>query len=494
MGLLNHLYITFHTNSSCNFLCDDEEYFTYAQLLESIGRIRHYIRMHIDDAQTTVGLLAGTDINTYAAIFALWFEGKAYVPLLPTAPEDRNQTVVKEAKLTHILSSRDFSQSLQAEIVNTSDLRNDVIIDAPIDEMESRIAYILFTSGTTGVPKGVQITIGNLTAFIDAMIDLGHIIYNTDHVLQMFELTFDFSVVSYLLPSYGGACIYTIPEGEVKFNYALDLLEEHHMTVLFLVPSVITYLQPYFPDINEPATRLCSFCGEALTLSLANRWQQCIPNARIINFYGPTEDTVFCSYYDVTPKKQKNLNGVVSVGKAMKNGEMIVLNEEGEVAKVGERGELCLCGPQLSPGYWENPQRNEESFFLYEGKRFYRTGDLCFMDKDGDVMYVGRIDFQAKIQGFRVELSEIEHYAYKFLGTKYMLLCVAFNNKLGNTEIGLAIEGEDFNIQPVLEYIGSKLPPYEVPTKVMFFPHFPLNNNGKLDRKKIANYFEQKYG
>lgn len=489
MALLEHLYNTFCKNSSRYFLCDDEEFFTYAQLLDGISKIRHYIRTSIPEDQVTVGLLAGTDLNTYASIFALWFEGKAYVPLLLTAPEDRNQTVIKEAKLTHVLSSRDFPQSLKAKVINTSLLGADAVNEVPRFNDERRIAYILFTSGTTGVPKGVQITIGNLTAFIDAMLSLGHEIFNTDHVLQMFELTFDFSVVSYVLPSYGGACIYTIPEGEVKFNYALDLIEEHHLTVLFLVPSVITYLQIYFDDINEPATRLCSFCGEALSLGITNRWQKCIPNARIINFYGPTEDTVFCSYYDVNEQNQKNLNDVISVGKAMKNGEMMIMNENGFIAKPGERGELCLYGPQLSPGYWAAPQRNKEAFFIHEGKRFYRTGDLCFMDEDGDVMYVGRMDFQAKIQGFRVELSEIEYYSSMYLGQDYHSLCVAFTNKMGNTEIGLAIEGDGFDSKPVIEFIKSKLPPYEVPAKVLFFDRFPLNNNGKLDRSRIAELF-----
>jgi amino acid adenylation domain-containing protein len=344
-------------------------------------------------------------------------------------------------------------------VVNTNTLPGEPLQEAPVEYDSSRIAYILFTSGTTGLPKGVQISLGNLSAFIDAMIDLGHEIHDTDRVLQMFELTFDFSVVSYVLPSFGGACIFTIPEGEVKFNYALDLLEEHHLTVLFLVPSVITYLQMYFEDINEPETRLCSFCGEALTLDITNRWQKCIPNARIINFYGPTEDTVFCSYYDVNEDNQKNLNDVISVGRAMKNGDMFILNENNEEAKPEERGELCLAGPQLSPGYWNNPEKNTESFFEHNGKRFYKTGDLCFMDTDGDIMYVGRMDFQAKIQGFRVELSEIEHYATEFFGTEHHSLCVAFTNKIGNTEIGMAVEGEKFDATPALDYIKSKLPP-----------------------------------
>lgn len=489
MTLLNHLYQTFQCHSSYNFLCDDEEFYTYGDLLESIGKIRRYIRESIAEEQNNVGILAGTDINTYAAIFALWFEGKAYVPLLPTAPEDRNRTVVKEAGLTHVLASRQFKQDLSAVVVNTNTLLGVSLQEKPVEYEPSRIAYILFTSGTTGLPKGVQISLGNLSAFIDAMIDLGHEIHDTDRVLQMFELTFDFSVVSYVLPSYGGACIYTIPEGEVKFNYALDLLEEHHLTVLFLVPSVITYLQMYFDDIDEQETRLCSFCGEALTLDITNRWQKCIPNARIINFYGPTEDTVFCSYYDVNATNQKNLNDVISVGKAMKNGDMFILNENNEEAKPEERGELCLAGPQLSPGYWNNPEKNAESFFEHNGKRFYKTGDLCYMDADGDIMYVGRMDFQAKIQGFRVELSEIEHYAAEFFGSEHHSLCVAFTNKIGNTEIGMAVEGKEFDTAPALEYIKSKLPPYEVPTKVLFFERFPLNNNGKLDRKKISEKF-----
>lgn len=489
MTLLEHLYHTFQSHSSYSFLCDDEEFYTYGDLLESIGRIRGYIRGSIAEEQKNVGIIAGTDINTYAAIFALWFEGKAYVPLLPTAPEDRNRTVVKEAGLTHVLASRLFKQDLPAVIVNTNALSGDSLQEKPVEYDSSRIAYILFTSGTTGLPKGVQISLGNLSAFIDAMIDLGHEIHDTDRVLQMFELTFDFSVVSYVLPSYGGACIFTIPEGEVKFNYALDLLEEHHLTVLFLVPSVITYLQMYFDDINEQETRLCSFCGEALTLDITNRWQKCIPNARIINFYGPTEDTVFCSYYDVNAINQKNLNDVISVGKAMKNGDMFILNENNEEAKPEERGELCLAGPQLSPGYWNNPEKNAEAFFEQNGKRFYKTGDLCYMDEDGDIMYVGRMDFQAKIQGFRVELSEIEHYATEFFGTEHHSLCVAFTNKIGNTEIGMAVEGKEFDTTQALDYIKSKLPPYEVPTKVMFFEHFPLNTNGKLDRKKIAEKF-----
>lgn len=491
MFLLDSLYQTFHNNTNRYFLCDAEEYYSYEQLLERVATIRAYIRSHIRDEQRTVGLIANTDINTYASIFALWFEGKAYIPLLPTAPMDRNATIIKESCLTHVFASKYFSQPLTARIVISSEIDGDAIIEPPSCHDPNRLAYILFTSGTTGLPKGVQINFGNLTSFIDAMFDLGHGVTNKDKVLQMFELTFDFSVVSYLLPLYGGACIYTIPEGEVKFSYVLDMLVEYHLTILFLVPSVITYLRMYFDEIDEPQVRLCSFCGEALTLDITNSWQKCISNARIINFYGPTEDTVFCTYYDYDENNQKNLNGVISIGRAMKNCEIIVLKENGKLAKSYEHGELCLSGPQLSPGYWKNPIKNTEAFFLYKGKRFFRTGDLCFIDENGDIMYIGRIDFQAKIQGFRVELSEIEYFVSEYLGNDVLGLCVSFKNKIGNTEIGLAIQGNEFDTSKVIDYLKSKLPPYEVPTKFMFFKQFPLNINGKYDRRKISQNFSE---
>lgn len=491
MEFLEKLYNTFVENSSKNCLCDEEQFFTYQQLLDSIAQIREAIRKNVSDHQKNIGLVAHTDIYTYAAIFAMWFEGKTYVPLLPTAPEERNQTVCKEAKLSHIFTSKDLKQSLPVAQILTSELNGQGVTGAPITTNNSAVAYILFTSGTTGVPKGVQITLGNLNAFIGAMWALGHGITNNDRVLQMFELTFDFSVVSYLLPLYGGACIYTIPAGEVKYSYVLDLLEMHHLTVLFLVPSVITYLQMFFDDIHETDTRLCSFCGEALLLDITNRWQKCIPNARIINFYGPTEDTVFCSYYDVNSEHQKNLNDVISIGRPMKDGTMLILNEDGIEVGAEERGELCLAGPQLSPGYWDNPERNSESFFEKDGKRFYKTGDLCFKDAESDFMYVGRIDFQAKIQGFRVELSEVEHYVLEALPQGEICACVAFTNKMGNTEIGLALQGETRDYQPILDHVKEKLPPYEIPTKVMFIKQFPLNTNGKLDRKAITKSFEQ---
>ena len=154
-------------------------------------------------------------------------------------------------------------------------------------------------------------------------------------------------------------------------------------------------------------------------------------------------------------------------------------------------GELCLAGNQLTPGYWNNPEKNAEAFFMLNGTRYYRTGDLCYADEDGDIQYVGRLDFQTKINGFRVELSEIEHYASEALNNENTCICVAFTNSITTTEIGLVIDSKKpIDEASVLAYISNHLPFYEVPTQVKVLAQLPLNLNGKIDRKKIKQLFE----
>jgi acyl-coenzyme A synthetase/AMP-(fatty) acid ligase len=168
------------------------------------------------------------------------------------------------------------------------------------------------------------------------------------------------------------------------------------------------------------------------------------------------------------------------------NGLHAVIKDEGnKILGRGEKGELCISGGQLTPGYWQNPEKNKEVFvhLVYEGnrERFYKTGDLCYMDDAGDIMYSGRIDFQVKIQGYRVELGEIEHHAREFLKGQNAV-AITFENITTNTEIALFVEGQLEQSDGLLGYLKSKVPPYMIPTKVFAEEIFPLNNNGKVDR------------
>ena len=482
---------SFICHSECNAFCIDEKFYTYKQFLERINGLREKINATIPQECQNVGIVVRDTVDAYASIFALWFEGKTYVPLLPGAPEERNKQVVEEAGLQYLIDSDKWKQEIGVKLIDTRDIPSSDVLKPIFSYDKNRNAYILFTSGSTGKPKGVQITLGNLSSFIEAMWKAGSGLDETDRSLQMFELTFDFSVAAYTIPLYGGACIYTIPKGEVKYLYIMDLMEYHKLTALWFVPSVIILLRSRFDKILSKDVRICSFCGEALPLDVVNEWRKCIPNAIIRNFYGPTEDTVFCTYYDVDDEHQKNHNGAVAIGKSMVSGDFIVVDENNLPVATGVNGELCLSGSQLTPGYWHDDKKNSEVFFTYNAKRYYKTGDLCYMDEDGDLQYVGRIDFQTKINGFRVELSEIEHYATESLKNENICICVAYQNFFGATELGLAIQGEkSIIIEEVTEYIRKHLPPYEVPNSVKILSQLPLNANGKIDRKTIIKLFE----
>lgn len=493
MNLLLDIQEAIEKNDTQNAFYFGDTFYTYKEFAQVISNIRKGIQDHISENDSTVGLITNDDIETYASIIALWLEGKAYVPLNPEFPESRNHTVIKQAEINSILDSSTDKVFDQFKTIQSNTLDIAEINLTPRQIGPNELAYIFFTSGTTGTPKGVPITFGNLSGFIDAFWDLGYEITNKDRCLQMFELTFDLSVMSYLGPILKGACIYTIPKDEIKYSYIFELMEDHELTFALMVPSILHYLRPYFDEINCPAMKFSLFCGEALPLDVTQEWSQCIPNATIANVYGPTECTIFCTDYTYKrDSENKTYNGVLTIGKDMKNTTTIIVDEDNNEVGIGEKGELCLSGAQLTPGYWKNEEKNKEVFFdkEHEGKkvRFYRTGDLCTVDDQGDILYLGRVDFQAKIQGFRVELSEIEFHAKAVLDKKNSV-AVAFTNSIHNTEIGLVIESTAFDTKQLIEDLKNRLPQYMIPTQIRFIDSFPLNTNGKTDRKKLKEMF-----
>ncbi|MBK9531849.1 MAG: AMP-binding protein [Chitinophagaceae bacterium] len=478
--------------ATSNAFCINEVFYSYKQLGEIISSIRASVKA-LKPGNDNVGLVANDDIQTYAAIIALWLEGKCYVPVNPETPAERNRNVLTQAGATVVIDSSEQVLFPELHVIRSKELSFSKPDLEPVQVADDALAYIFFTSGTTGVPKGVPISRANLAGFIKAFFELGITMDSSDKCLQMFELTFDLSVMSYLAPLLKGACVYTIPKNKIKFNYIADLVEDHQLTVALMVPSIIHYLRPYFDEINSQSMKFSLFCGEALPLDVTGEWAACIPNARIMNVYGPTEDTIFCTHYTFSRDSyNKASNGLMSIGKAMNGTFTIIINDNKELVNAGEKGELCLGGVQLTPGYWKNEEKNKESFFytMYNGApaRFYKTGDLCLADEEGDIMYLGRIDSQVKVQGFRVELSEIEFFAKEFLN-KVNAVAIAFTNQLHNTEIGMVIESTEFDTRPLIEYMKTKMPGYMIPTQMRFIHSFPLNTNGKIDRKLLKEKF-----
>lgn len=493
MQLFNQLEQSLTQNAAKNAFCFNGHYYSYFDLSQVTSNIRKLITNNIPQNEKVIAILANDDIETYASILALWFEGKSYVPLNPDTPLERNKNIIHQAEIKYILDSSSISIINDLINIKTSQTENTNLNIKPAPTDDSELAYILFTSGTTGTPKGVPINRQNLSSIIDGVIDMNIQIDSNDRCLQMSQLTFDVSITSFLYPLLFGACVYTIPVGKIKFSYIYELLEEKKLTVATLVPSILNYFRQYFEEMNFPLLKYCLITAEALPTNLVDEWSACIPNARILNLYGPTENTVWSTFYEYNRKgTNKSHNGILSIGKKLKDTELIIIDSNNDQLPAGHKGELCLCGNQLTNGYWKNDEKNLESFFIHNFNnmetKFYKTGDLVQMDTDGDILYMGRIDFQAKIQGFRVELSEIDFHCKAF-SNKLNVVALAAINSTSNTEIWLVIEGPEFDTKELILYLKQKLPPYMIPSKIYFINEFPINMNDKIDRNMLLKLF-----
>lgn len=489
------------------FYIQDEAY-TYRQFAERISAIRGVIRAAAVDEQIW-GLAIQDNIDTYASIFALWMEGKAYVPLHPSWPADRIASIIDQIELHNILvtddadviypattpytlhATRSTLNSTRSTLHATrSSLLSPLSLGAWKETNEDALAYILFTSGSTGTPKGVQLTRGNIAAFMDSFWKTGITITSEDRCMQVFDLTFDVSVQSYLVALTKGACVYTVPYGQVKYLYAASLIQEQKITFGAMAPSMLTYLRPYFDEFDATSMRQCILTAEACPIDLMEAWYKCAPNVEIYDFYGPTEATIYCTYYKLTRGgKNLSLNGIISIGKPMANVQAIIIDEEGNIipekSGAAHKGELCVAGDQVTKGYWNNPEKNTSSFFVRDGVRYYHTGDLTYWDESGNIMYSGRIDQQAKIQGFRVELGEIEFHAREFYNKEKRVMAIAFQNDKNLTEIAMFIESQAEDTKDLVAYMRSKMPAYMIPTRFLFLESFPLNKSEKVDRNAL---------
>lgn len=477
-----------YSNDNAFFI--NGRYYKYYQLAERISAIRKVLYSLFSSGQV-FSLVVRDDLDTYASIFALWMEGKAYVPLHPEQPLERNLDIVNQVESKYILDSDSTS------IFATLDISCEVLCSSTIpftgDYLydwsqvgSDDLAYILFTSGSTGIPKGVCITRENLSAFIDSFWKTGISITHEDRCLQCFDLTFDVSVQSFLVALSRGACVFTVPFGQVKYLYVASLIQNKHITFGALAPSMLSFLQPYFDELDATSLKTSILTAEACPVDLLESWFKCAINTDIYDFYGPTEATIYCTYYKLN-RVGENLsyNGIISIGKPLTNVNSIIIREDGSLASDNEKGELCVAGLQITSGYWKNPEKNNSSFFIYNGQRFYHTGDLCFRDKSGNILYSGRIDQQAKIQGFRVELGEIEHHARQYYHNTRRVIAIAFQNKQNITEIALYVESQEEDVQMLIDYLRHKIPYYMVPTRVLFKSQFPLNKSEKIDRNAL---------
>ena len=469
----------------------DEKLYTYDELKSICSAMRALLKTNGIKRGDRVGIFTENTVYTYASILATLSCSACYVPLNYENPVERNRGIIADAGINILLYSEREKEALELSASPGAEccpISNHVTPDSRqfdvAEQSDTDICYLLFTSGTTGKPKGVPIYNRNLAAFLDMMLQTGKYDFdNNDRFLQMFELTFDLSVFSFLVPLSVGASVYPIPQKRMAYLEVAEMLEGKQITVALMVPSVINYLKPYFEELYLPKLRYSLFCGEALYHENLCGWAQCVPRAKIENLYGPTEATIFCIRYEWERGEAPHPEGkgIVPIGRAMEGMDAFKLTGGG----LDEEGELCLSGAQVTRGYWNNAAKTAEAFgTTKDGQTFYRTGDLCKLDRAGNFLYLGRIDNQVKIDGHRVELEEIEFHARAFCQDKQVVATVNRSEE-GSHYILLFVETENDLRRGLEEHLRKQLPDYMIPKEMLTVSRFPLNSNGKIDRKAL---------
>jgi amino acid adenylation domain-containing protein len=471
-----------------------------------------------------VALLAHRSETSYAGVLGSLAAGKGYVPLNPKFPLERTLQMLALSGCTALIVGKECFSQLPG-LLNAVERSLTIILPEvnPLEELSSQnprhqfmfagqlpneesfpfdenstpasLAYLLFTSGSTGVPKGVPISQGNVRSYVD-YICRRYDVSAHDRFSQQFDLTFDLSAHDMFVCWERGACLYCVPEKSVMAP--AKFIRDHRLTMWFSVPSVaglLSKIRLLSPGCF-PSLRCCLFCGEPLPASYAQSWQAAAPNSIVENLYGPTEATIAIAHYRWNSQKspQECVNGIVPIGQIFEGQQFRITDSQGKSVSTGNEGELCLSGSQVATGYWNNPEKTHQQFVHFPNspdQLCYRTGDLVRQDPAGNLCYLGRMDHQIKIRGYRVELQEIEAVLRRACSTE-QVVSVAWPVHNGSAEGVVAfVSGvKAFDERRVLARCSDVLPDYMVPKKIYVVDELPLNPNQKIDRGKLSNLLE----
>jgi amino acid adenylation domain-containing protein len=356
------------------------------------------------------------------------------------------------------------------------------------------IAYVLFTSGSTGSPKGVAVGHQALCAYLDAVLARYPELDEQQRCTQFFEPTFDLSVHDMFVTWAAGACLYCVPRSALMMP--TDFVNEHRLTVWFSVPSLAATLQRYrLLDTGAlPTLKLALFCGEALPGPLASAWMAAAPHARCENLYGPTEATIACTAHRV--QLQDGERSVVPIGTAFPAMEIVVVREDGSRCETGEIGELLLGGAQLAFGYWHDLAQTAARFINarfaeLNASRWYRSGDLAMIAPDGIAHFCGRVDRQIKLRGYRIELQEVEAHLREACSApdhpaEVAAIAICARQDEAANGIAAFVVRAHFDTRAAFAAMKQRLPAYMIPNEIHVLDALPLNANGKTDYKALA--------
>ena len=475
-------------------------------------------------ATTGVSLTAVFGYRTslvYEGILGALLCGHGYVPLNPRFPAVRNRLFLEKTGARTLVVGEEQEETLPELIGGNSAL--DVILPTrrTVEDLQTRwpqhrffgetdlvrskewrepeiqldaIAYVLFTSGSTGDPKGVMITHRNISHLLKTMVARYGMTEN-DRVSQFADLTFDPSVFDIFAAWECGACV-CCPDAKSLLNPA-PFLKEKEITIFQSVPSnglLMKRLGALKPD-RFPQLRVSLFGGEALPMELCEAWRVAAPDSILENLYGPSEVTINSTAYRWDDEKSpaECVNGIVPIGPLLPGVRGMVVNESLEPVGDGESGELLLAGLQRSPGYLNDPERTKQASVVPPGESevYYRTGDsVTKKPASQDYFFEGRIDFQIKVFGMRMELGEIEAALREAAETSEVAAIGWPMTATGVGGVAAFIADKSVNEERLLEVLRSRLPAQMVPREIHAIEELPLNANGKVDRLALRRILE----
>lgn len=475
-----------------------DQQLTYRELNQKANQLARLIEKQFTESTSVIGILMDRYIDLPTAILAVLKTGKAYLPLDPLYPEERLKYMIEDTGTTLVLVSNnyfDFVNSLNIRSINLDELPIVTESEENLNHSISSedLAYIMYTSGTTGKPNGVEIPHRGI---IRLVIGTDYFPFGPSHnFLQLAPVSFDASTFEIWGALLHGSKLVIYPERVPSFLFLKNLIKENNISCLWLTASLFNLIIEEDPGIISGVPYVLTG-GEALSVKYITMAQKFLPSTQFINGYGPTESTTFTCCYHIPPIQDKQLNSI-PIGKPIANTEVYILNEKLEPVIKGSHGQLFIGGKGLAKGYHNRPNLTAEKFIKnpfdpYSQTLLYKTGDLCRENEDGNIEFIGRVDNQIKIRGFRIELGEIEN---NILQNESINECVVVAKKIPENTVLIAyivIKKQGFDsdskesIKAKLEnFLTKKLPEYMIPEYFVEMDNFPLTANGKIDRAKL---------
>ncbi|HLP47317.1 MAG TPA: amino acid adenylation domain-containing protein, partial [Candidatus Kapabacteria bacterium] len=472
----------------------DNNMITYRQLHDQSDRLAALLIEKGVLTDSIVGIMMKRSLEMMAGIMSILKAGGAYLPIDPDYPQERIDYMLKDSGTLICLTDDEKKKitNCQLSIVKSqlsiSQLRGPLHHSSFINHHSNHLAYIIYTSGTTGKPKGVLIEHGNVVRLL--FNDRCLFDFNANDTWTMFHsYCFDFSVWEmYGALLYGGKLI-IIPKIVSQDPQAfLFLLKKHQVTILNQTPSAFYNLiteEMKSPD-QALDLRYVIFGGEALSPAKLKEWQKKYPGTKLINMFGITETTVHVTYKEITAKEIES--GISCIGKPIPTLSTYIFNRDLKLVPIGTPGELCVGGRGVGRGYLNRPELSHEKFVSNSYKkheRLYKSGDQAKLFNDGEMEYLGRIDQQVQIRGFRVETGEIENRLLKHDDIRDAVV-IAKKDKDSNIFLTAYIVSDiDLSISQLREFVANELPEYMIPAYFVRVQQIPLTLNGKLDKSKL---------